>query len=103
MAHCKYVIQGSKGTVLLDLGTGTDGTGVGTEWFDAGSSTAGVYIRNSVDGIAAASATAGILANEWQLIAASGTGGDSIVGTLSAIGATMGTFQIQIDYYKLGD
>ncbi len=103
MAQARYVIQGSAGTGALDLGTGTDGTGVGTEWYDGGTLTAGVHIRNTFDGTVAASATSGQLALEWRRIAASGTGGDSIVGTLDDVEATMGTFQIQIDYYKLGD
>ena len=103
VARVSYVVQGSAGTGTIDIGRSDDGTGSGVNWFTAGTLTAGVQIKRTFFGTAAASFGSGAVALEWLILGPGGTGtANSIVGRLAdTTTSTMGTLQAIIEYYLI--
>jgi hypothetical protein len=97
VSDVKYIVRGSAGTGTIDVGTGTSGTGANNSIIDGGTVTAGVHIRPPFIGTVLASSTAGTIGITALSLAASGTGGDSIVANMS-VDATLGTIYLGITY-----
>ncbi len=98
-ARVSYFIDGSAGTGTVDIGTGTAGTGDDNSIFDGGTLTAGWHSRFTFAGTVAASATAGNLDLGIVKLAASGSGGDSVVVKFNdTTTSTMGTFDLVVEY-----